>query len=271
MIYEKEIMEWRFQRIEKLKSKTGWLNLAGLYWLKEGKNSFGSDSSSNIIFPSKAPSFCGEIFLENDSLYFKSHPQVKINVDGNIVSEKSLQSDEKGNATVMETGSLAWFIIKRGKQYGIRLRDYDNPRLNQFDTIPYYPVLMRWRIISDFVPFDTLKKIEVATIIGGTESNDCPGKLDFKIGRKKYTLLPFSEGKDFFIIFADKTSGRETYGTGRFLYALGPDEKNKVVIDFNKAYNPPCAFSPFATCPMPPPDNILDVEIEAGEKAVHLK
>ena len=271
ILYENEIKEWKTDRIDRLKSKTGWVNLAGLYWLMEGKNSFGSDSSNNIVFPSKAPAFCGSIFLENDSLYFKANTGTIIYSRGSNVSEMTLQSDASGNATILESGSLAWFIIKRDKKYGIRLRDYENPRLYLLDSIPSFPIRMKGRITADFIPFDDIRKIEVATVIGGVDSYDCPGKLIFKIGRKECILLPFREGKDFFIIFADKTNGKETYGNGRFLYAAGPDNNNKVVLDFNKAYNPPCAFSPFATCPMPPRENILDVEIEAGEKAVHLE
>jgi uncharacterized protein (DUF1684 family) len=176
-----------------------------------------------------------------------------------------------GSPTIMETGALAWFIIKREKKLGIRLRDYDTPRLSQLDSIPSYPILMKWRIIADFVPFDTIRKIDVTTVTGGIESNDCPGKLIFKVDKEECTILPFREGEVFFIIFADKTNGKDTYGTGRFLYVNRPDAKNKVILDFNKAYNPPCAFSPFATCPMPPRENILNVEITAGEMGVHLE
>ena len=269
--YIRELKEWKSGRIERLKSKTGWLNLAGLYWLNEGDNQFGSDSSNKIIFPAIAPAFCGNIRLKNDSVFFTADPIQSINVNGNPVSEMSLKNDMEVSPTVMETGSLAWMIIKRDTQYGIRLRDYKHPRVHELDSIPSYPVEMKWRITADFIPFDTIRKIEVGTVTGGTESDDCPGILTFKINRKKYTLFPFREGDEFFIIFADKTSGKDTYGTGRFMYTNGPDSKNKVIIDFNKAYNPPCAFSSFATCPMPPRENILDVEVTAGEKVVHLE
>jgi hypothetical protein len=171
----------------------------------------------------------------------------------------------------MESGSLGWYIIKRDGQYGIRLRDYQHPRIEQLKSIPSYETSQDWRFVADFEPFDSIRKIETVTITGGTEISNCPGELVFRKGMKKYRLLPFSEGNNFFIIFADKTNGIETYGNGRFMYCPLPDSSGKVILDFNKAYNPPCAFSPFATCPMPPRANILDLRIEAGEKEVHLQ
>jgi uncharacterized protein (DUF1684 family) len=268
-VYEKELEAWREARIERLKSKTGWLNLAGLYWLKEGENTFGSDSSNSIIFPPNAKAFYGILQKTGDSILFKASENAEIKIKGEIVTEKNLDSDALGNPSLMESGSLAWFIIKRDGKSGIRLRDYNHPRIAKLDHIPYYETSVNWRIVADFIPFDSIRKIETATIIGGKEISNCPGELVFRKGLKKYRLLPFSGGEEFFIIFADKTNGIETYGNGRFLYSALPDSSNKVILDFNKAYNPPCAFSPFATCPMPPRENILDLRIEAGEKEVH--
>jgi uncharacterized protein len=268
--YQKEIHDWRTARLERLKSKTGWLNLAGLYWLREGQNTFGSDSSNTIIFPANAGRFYGSIEKKEDSIFLMAGPEADIKVGNITVSEMSLKNDSNGKPTLMESGSLAWFIIKREDRYGIRLRDYNNPRISNLDSIPAYRPSEKWRVNADFIPFDTIRKIETATVIGGTEISNCPGKLVFRKGFKKYTLYPFSEGDQFFIIFADKTNGIETYGNGRFIYTSIPDSSNKVIIDFNKAYNPPCAFSPFATCPMPPRENILDLKIKAGEKEVHL-
>ncbi len=268
--YEKEIASWREARLERLKSKTGWLNLAGLYWLNEGINTFGSDSSNLIVFPSNAIPFFGSIQKTGDNLLFIAAKGSEVTVDGELVPQASLLSDATGKASLMEYGSMAWYIIKRDEQYGIRLRDYKHPRIGQMDSIPCYETSENWKIVADYIPFDSILKIEIATATGGTEVSNCPGKLVFRKGLKRYTLLPFSEGNDFFIIVADKTNGIETYGNGRYMYASLPDSTNKVILDFNKAYNPPCAFSPFATCPMPPRENILDLRIEAGEKEVHL-
>jgi uncharacterized protein (DUF1684 family) len=268
--YKQEIASWRETRIERLKSKTGWLNLAGLFWLKEGNNTFGSDSSNSVIFPSNAEPFYGNITKSGDSILLRTTANAIITIDGMDVSESLLKSDASGKPSLMESGSLAWFIIKRDERYGIRLRDYNHPRIAKLEHIPCFELSSDWRIEADFIPFDSIRNIEVATVVGGTEFSKCPGELVFRKGLKKYTLLPFSEGNEFFIIFADKTNGIETYGNGRFLYTTMPDSANKVILDFNKAYNPPCAFSPFATCPMPPEENILDLKIEAGEKEVHL-
>jgi uncharacterized protein len=268
--YEKEMTSWREARIERLKSKSGWLNLAGLFWLKEGVNTFGSDSSNTIIFPTNAEPFYGSITKSGDSIFLKTSADAKIKIDNIDVTESILKSDDSGKPSLMESGSLAWFIIKRDELYGIRLRDFNHPRIKKLEYIPCFETSSGWKFVADFIPYDSIRNIEVATAIGGIEISKCPGELVFRKGLKKYTLLPFSEGNDFFIIFADKTNGIETYGNGRFLYAVMPDSANKVTLDFNKAYNPPCAFSPFATCPMPPRENILDLKIEAGEKAVHL-
>jgi uncharacterized protein len=268
--YKKEIASWREARIERLKSKTGWLNLAGLFWLKEGVNTFGSDSSNSIVFPSNAEPFYGSITKSGDSIILRVSADSKITVDGINTAEKFLNSDLSGNPTLMESGSLAWFIIKREERYGIRLRDFNHPRIAKLEHIPCFEPSSDWRIEADFIPYDSIRNIELATATGGTEISKCPGELVFRKGLKKYTLLPFSEGNEFFIIFADKTNGIETYGNGRFMYTAIPDSTNKVILDFNKAYNPPCAFSPFATCPMPPWENILDLKIDAGEKEVHL-
>ncbi len=267
--YEQEINEWKETRLERLKGKTGWLNLAGLYWLNEGVNTFGSDSSNSIIFPAPGKTYYGLIEKSGDSLILKPNPSAGITVDGLAISEINLVTDAYPKPSLMESGSFAWYVIKRNERYGIRLRDYNNPRINQLDHIPAYKISGKWRIEADFIKYDTVRKIEIPTVTGGTEINSCPGELIFRIGGEKYRLLPFSEGNDFFIIFADKTNGIETYGNGRFMYASLPDKYNKVILDFNKAYNPPCAFSPFATCPMPPRENILDLKIEAGEKEVH--
>lgn len=269
-LYHAEIENWQYQRLERLKSKTGWLNLAGLYWLKEGQNSIGSDSANSIIFPANAPAFCGIIIKTGDSLSFTHDPHTDIKINGETTASEILFSDASSNPTLYETGSLSWFIIKRGSEYGIRLRDFNHPRIDKLDHIPVYPTDPKWKKSAKFIPFDKPDTIQVATMTGGAEDYEVPGKLVFWHHFKKYEVLPFTSGQGFFIIIGDKTSAKETYAAGRFMYTDGPDEKNRVILDFNKAYNPPCAFSPFATCPLPPPENRMDLAITAGEQAVHL-
>jgi uncharacterized protein len=269
--YKKELSDWRATRLERLKSKTGWLNLAGLYWLKEVENTIGSDSSNSIVFPPNTSPFYGSLRLMHDSILFKAALGAEVSVDGEPTKEKLIASDANGKPSILQAGNIAWTIIKRDGKYAIRLRDYKHPRIAMLDSIPAYKPKTDWRIVADYVPFDTIRKIETRTMIGGTETNDCPGKLFFEKGKEKYTLFPFTEGDGFFIIFADETNGIETYGNGRFMYTSLPDSSNKVVLDFNKAYNPPCAFSPFATCPKPPKENILNLKVDAGEKEIHLE
>ncbi|HYW95850.1 MAG TPA: DUF1684 domain-containing protein, partial [Bacteroidales bacterium] len=232
----------------------------------------GSDSSNSIVFPPGAPAFAGSIIKSGAEITYI--PDRKKNVSTNnkaVTGELQLETDMSQHPTLLEAGSFAWFIIKRDDQYGIRLRNFNHPRINELKHIPAYPPDLHWRIEAAFVPFNKDSVFEVPTMIGGTEDYTCPGKLEFSVDGTKTELFPFDTGDGFFIIFGDATSGKETYAAGRFLSTGKPDSHNHVIIDFNKAYNPPCAFSPFATCPLPPPENRLQVAIKAGEKAVHLE
>jgi uncharacterized protein (DUF1684 family) len=267
--YVEEIEAWQQQRLERLKSKNGWLSLAGLLWLEEGENSFGSDPENDIIFPEKADAFSGILLLRNGSVTLKVSEEVEITQDDSPVAEMKLIDDQSRNTTRLQQGDLAWYIIKRGERYGIRLRDHKHPRLDELDHIPSYPIQTSYVVEATLEPFDTPKTMIVATPVEGfTESYECPGTLNFKIKGKKLSLHPFISGSGYFLVIADETSGLDTYGGGRFMYAT-PDSTGRIILDFNKAYNPPCAFSPFATCPMPPRENFLPAAIEAGEKSVH--
>jgi uncharacterized protein (DUF1684 family) len=263
--------EWQQNRLDRLKSDRGWLNLAGLFWLQEGENTFGSDSSNSIVFPETFPAFGGMIVLEDTTPRLVTHPGADITVEGAPVTETELQHDLQSSPTTMALGTYRWFIIKRGDRYGIRLRDLEHPRISELDHIPAYPFSKEFVVAAELVEFDSARTIEVPTVLDGfNEYYQAPGELVFRIGGKRQTLLPFRSGNGYFLIVGDATNGMETYGGGRFLYTEMIDG-NKVIIDFNKATNPPCAFSPYATCPLPPLENIMDVEIPAGEKAVHLE
>jgi uncharacterized protein (DUF1684 family) len=269
--YIKSIEEWQAHRLERLKSKTGWLNLAGLLWLEEGENSFGSDSSNDVVFPEKAEPFCGTLILDQGNVTLQVRQGIRITCGDTLVHSMELKDDQSGKATLLEQGDLAWFIIKRDDRYGIRLRDYRNPRIAQLDHIPSYPVRTDYVVEATLVPFKVPRTMTVATPVQGyTEEYQCPGELHFRLSGKKLVLYPFDAGEEYFLVIADETTGLDTYGAGRFMYA-SPDSTGRIILDFNKAYNPPCAFSPFATCPMPPRENFLPVAIEAGEKTVHLE
>lgn len=264
--YVSEISNWHNKRILKLKKETGWLNLAGLYWLKQGENTFGSDPSNDIIFPSGAHLKIGSIILNDSIAQLKVKNNIDVTINGNKVKEAPLQNDLSSSPTVMSTGSYKWFIIKRGNKYGIRLRDLNSPLVKSFPGIETYIVDKSWRIEASYVKFPEPRKMMVPTIIGTVEENIVTGNLTFTKDGNKYSLMPIVEGDSYFLIFADETNGEETYGAGRFLYTSLPDSNGKVILDFNKAYNPPCAFTKYATCPLPPKDNYLHLKITAGEK-----
>jgi len=269
--FMKEHEEWQENRVTRLKAETGWLNLAGLFWLKEGENSFGSDTSNTIVFPEGFPASGGRIILADSTIRLVADPGTEIIVANEPVTEMILRHDQEKNTTVMENGRFRWFIIKRGDRYGIRLRDLEHPRIAQLDHIPSYPFSKEWVVEATLVKFDSARTIEVPTVIPGfSEFYKAPGELQFTIHGKKQSLIPFKSGNGYFLIVGDETNGMETYGAGRFLYT-NMVNGDKVIIDFNKAYNPPCAFSPFATCPLPPLENNLEIRIEAGEKAVHME
>ncbi len=267
--YIKAHEEWQETRLERLKSERGWLNLAGLFWLEEGENSFGSHPSNTLIFPKDFPITGGSLLLSDSTVTLTADPAAAIRAGGEQVSRAELKSDQQENTTTLETGSYRWNIIQRGERFGVRLRDLEHPRIALLDSIPSYPFSKKWVVVAELVMFDTARTIEVPTVIDGfTEQYLAPGELTFIMNGRNHTLLPFISGNGYFLIFGDDTNGRETYGGGRFLYT-DRIEDGKVIIDFNRAYNPPCAFSPFATCPLPSPENFLDLEVNAGEKGVH--
>ncbi len=268
--YLKSIEVWQQTRLERLKGENGWLNLAGLYWLEEGENSFGSEPSNEIVFPEKAGAFCGSLTLEQGEVRLNASEDAGIICLDSMVSRMVLNDDQSGNTTYLQQGDLVWYIIRRGDKYGIRLRDLKHPRIGELEQIPTYPVSTDYVVEATLLPFDEPKTLVVATPVEGfTESYQCPGTLHFRLNRKKLVLYPFTSGNGYFLVIADKTTGVETYGAGRFMVST-PDSAGRIILDFNKAYNPPCAFSPFATCPRPPRENFLNVAIEAGEKSVHL-
>jgi len=264
--YVSEIANWNYIRVQRLKKENGWLNLVGLYWLKQGENTFGSDSSNDIKFPTNAPSKIGSIILKDSVAQLNVKDNIDVTINGNKVKKALLQNDFNGNATIMSVGSYKWFIIKRGNQYGIRLRDLNAPLVNNFPGIETYPVDKSWRIEATFAKFPEPRKIMVPTILGTAEENIVTGNLSFTKDGIPYSLVPILEKDHYFLIFADETNGDETYGAGRFLDTPLPDLNGKVIIDFNKAYNPPCAFTKYATCPLPPKDNSLHLKVTAGEK-----
>jgi uncharacterized protein len=239
--YVASIEEWRKMREENLKSDTGWLTVAGLAWLKPGANV--------IELPRGATVKALEVEL-NDG-------QVAVGMNGN---KRTLKLEED----VLRYGPVSVLAIKRGERYAIRIRDLNTEYRKAFTGLKWYAIKPQWRIEARFIPYDPPRKMKVPNIIGGEFEEPNPGYVEFFVQGKKLRLDPVLEDDKLFLIFRDATAGRTTYPPGRFLYADLP-QSGKVVLDFNKAYSPPCAFTPYATCPLPPKQNRLPIQIEAGE------
>ena len=239
-------------------------------WLKEGSNTFGSDTSNTLVFPRYAPPFIGTLELKDSTVYLQETVQPVL-IDSIPASHLKLVDDMSGKPTRMILGRYAWNIIKRGDRFGVRLRDFESPLRDTLKSVPIFETNEQYRVVADYKPFDVPEKQVVHTVIGTDAENIIPGVLSFRLNGKKYKFFPAASDGEWSIVFGDQTNGEETYDAGRFLDISAPDENNKVIIDFNKAYNPPCAFTPYATCQLPHRSNILPVRIEAGEKAVHLR
>ncbi|MCK5168471.1 MAG: DUF1684 domain-containing protein, partial [Bacteroidales bacterium] len=238
--YVKSVQEWQQKRLENLKSESGWLNLVGLHWLKEGENPFGSNDANNIIFPGKAPDFIGTIILYKGHLNISVYEDIDVFINDSLIKEHDIKTDMEDNTTIFKMGSLRWHIIKRGDRYGIRLRDLESPLIEQFTEMPYFAVDPNWRIEAKFERFDFPKEIAVPNVLGNIDFEKCYGLLKFQINKKEYSLMPLGDGVNngLFLIFADETSAEETYSAGRFLSVEKPDKNGKTYIDFNKATNP---------------------------------
>ncbi|MCX6169832.1 MAG: DUF1684 domain-containing protein [Ignavibacteriales bacterium] len=267
--YISGINEWHAKRVSNLKKENGWLNLAGLYWLKPGENKFGTDKTNDVIFPKgRAPAFIGSLFLKDSIVTLKVNEGVEVKNNGERVAKLELKNDTQGE-TVLALGSLRWFIIKRGDKYGVRLRDLESELLKTFQGIETYPINSDWKLEAKLESYNPPQKVAVPNVLGMVDTSLVAAALVFEKDGVVYKLDPIDEGKQYFVIFADETSGGETYGAGRFLYVDKADSTGKIYIDFNKAYNPPCAFTKYATCPLPPKQNHLQLKITAGEKMFH--
>ena len=267
--HAEEIEAWRQRRITNLTMPDGWLSLIGLFWLKEGENHFGGDPANPIKFPAqKVPAVMGNFILNKGKVTIHVQNNLPVLHEGKTIQSLEMQDDLSDNPTVLTYGPLSWLLIKRGEKYGIRLRDSESDNLKNFKGIDHYPVDLSWKIEAKFEPYTPPKKIPVPNILGSVNEESSPGALVFEIKGKSFSLDPIAEegARQWFIIFSDETNGPETYGAGRFLYIDPADANGKTFLDFNKSYNPPCAFTSYATCPLPPEQNHLAIRITAGEK-----
>jgi uncharacterized protein (DUF1684 family) len=267
--YRQEVDQWRTDRVTRLTAPAGWLSLIGLEWLQPGDNRIGSAADNDIVV-SAMPAHLGVASLRADgSMHLALAADSGALIDGKPLREATLVDDAgEGAPTVVSLGTLSFLAIDREGRKGLRIRDSEAPTRRDFAGIDYFPIDPAWRIEADWVPATAGQTLEMGTVIGTTEKYPVPGTARFSRDGKTFEILPVIEvpgDAQYFVVFADRTSGRETYGAARFLY-IDPPEDGRVTLDFNKAYNPPCAFTAFATCPLAPPENRLDLRVTAGEK-----
>ena len=264
--YNQEIERWHARRIERLTAPDGWLSLIGLEWLKPGANRIGSAADNDIVLV-KAPARLGTIEWSDNALSIVLDAVDGVTIDGVAQKHAGLVDDSHAQPTTVAFGSVNFIAIDRGGRKGLRVRDSEAVTRAQFAGIERFPVDSAWRVVADWRPLEPPLQLATGTVIGTIENYPAPGKAVFEREGRRFELYPVLElpgDTQLFLIFADATSGKETYGAARFLYADMPRD-GKLVLDFNKAYNPPCAFTPFATCPLAPPENRLDVRVAAGE------
>ena len=244
------IVKWRADYESSLKAPNGWLSVAGLFWLHTGDNIVGSDPQSDVVLPPGAPKRAGAMKLAGGKVTFEN---------------RQLKSDASGKPDSVKIGDLTMTIIERGDKVGVRLKDPNAETRRDFTGCKWFSPDPAWRVRARWVAYAKPKKIAITNILGMTDQEDSPGYAEFSLKGQTMRLEPVSEDGGLFFIFKDATSGTTTYGAGRFLDTDLP-KSGELELDFNKAYNPPCAFTAFATCPLPPKQNVLTAAIEAGEK-----
>ncbi|TWI12547.1 DUF1684 domain-containing protein [Aerolutibacter ruishenii] len=261
---------WREQRAAGLLKPDGWTSLVGLHWIEPGSHYIGSDADNGMRLAA-GPAHLGLLTLKGDRLRFTPESSVTVTIDGAALKgDATLRTDaDPAGPSVLgfDEGKGIATVIKRGQRHALRVKHADAPTRAGFAGLDYWPADRSWRVPARFVPHPAGKTLDVVNIIGTVEPVANPGAVEFEREGKHYRLEALDEGDGkLFLILADRTSGHGSYGAGRYLYADPPDAQGKVLLDFNQAYNPPCAFTSFATCPLPPPENRLDLQITAGEK-----
>lgn len=263
--YRASLAKYRADRLTELTAPDGWLAVAGLFWLHEGPNSAGSAPSAVVALPKRARPAVGTFVLANGRVTFSADPSAVVTADGRAVTAFAFDP-QKAEQSAIVTSAITMFVIKRGDRLGVRMLDPQSDARTHFSGLTYFPVDPAYRVSATFVP-TTPRNIPIINVLGMAVPMESPGYVEFMLKGKRYRLDPVyetSKHENLFFLFKDLTSGHETYGAGRFLHAPLP-VNGHVDLDFNRAYNPPCAFTAFATCPLPPRDNSLPVRVDAGE------
>ncbi|MBX7214853.1 MAG: DUF1684 domain-containing protein [Thermoflexales bacterium] len=265
--YDQEMRAFRESLDASLRAEDGWLTLVGLFWLEEGANTVGGDPACDIALPpERVPARLGVIDFHDGQAVLRAEPGVDVRVDGQPVTQATLRDDHSGAPSLVTAGSVTFFVIRRGDRFGIRARDAQHPARASFTGrkwLPYNPV---YRVVGTFSPHLPSRMLSNVNVVGIAERMENPGTVTFSLFGRSMTMEAFSAGeRALWFVLRDATAGKTTYGAGRFLKVpLAAD--GSVDMDFNRAYNPPCAFTPYATCPLPPPENILPVELPVGER-----
>jgi uncharacterized protein (DUF1684 family) len=266
-IYETEINAWRATMDARLRRDDGWLTLAGLYWLHEGENTVGSTPTCEILLPETAPDHLGTIHFHDRQAALIVTSDNPITVDGSPTRSAALRNDaDEGGPSIVAVGNISFFVIKREDHYGIRVRDANSEARNTFTGRKWFPLQPEYHLTARFIAHPTARTLIVINSVGLPAPMENPGYVEFELDGQVLSLQAFAADEDqLWFVFKDASSGKTTYGTGRFLYGT-LSQDGLVDLDFNRAYNPPCSFTVYATCPLPPRENILPVAIEAGER-----
>jgi len=271
--YRAEVLQWRADRLERLKAPYGYLSLVGLFWLNEGSSSIGSAPDNDLVFPAMSAPYIGELQTSPAGVVLIVDPDADVRHGEDQVTSILISDDTTDSPVTLTHGTLAWTVIKRDERFALRLRDFEHPGIDTFPPLEYFPIDPTLRLTATLRRYDEPRVVEVDTVIEGLGYRpESPGLVAFEINGTVHELEAYASGDSLFYVFGDATTGHETYPAGRFVYSAVPGKDGKTVLDFNKAYNPPCAFNDFATCPVASPRNRLAIRIEAGEKfdpAVH--
>lgn len=263
--YADEIDNWHAGRIDRLKQPGSWLTLVGLIALPEGRSSLGTGEGMDLRIEAEGPTHIGDLIVNGMNVEFVAVSEVSLGDEA--VQSIALASDITGSPTILDCGTLSFYLIERHERPYLRVKDSNSPLLQEFAGIERWPVDESWQIEAQWVEYETPKKRLFPDVLGAAEETDSPGEVHFAVNGTEYVLYPAGIGEDYmFWVFGDATNGIESYGAGRFLYTDAPDDEGRLILDFNRSYNPPCVFTPFATCPLPAVGNTVDLEITAGEK-----
>ena len=262
--YTASIEKWRAESEAKLKSDTGWLTVSGLFWLKEGRSTFGSAPGNDLVLPAGVAPRAGTFIRTGKRIGVEVNKGISVTLKGKPVTKlDALVNDAEAKEDVLVLGDISLLVIDRGTKIGIRMRDKNSLLRREFTHKTWFPVQPNYRVVAKFIP-QPERVVRIPNMVNEMEEHKVIGVTEFTLNGRTHRLEPVLADGQLFFIFKDKTAGKQTYGAGRYLYADMPKD-GKVVIDFNKVYNPPCVFTPYATCPLPLKHNQLDIPIPAGE------